>query len=75
MSALGSEGEATGGGQIIVSDTAFKYVRDKYYEGTEIISEEGKKFYLVTKVLAGIRGRADAVLLKQQMKLDRVAKI
>ena len=72
---MGSEGCATGGGQIVISDTAFKYVKDKYVEGKELINEEGKKFYLFTKVKEGVRGRADAVLLKSSIKLDRLAGI
>ena len=59
----------------MVHDSAFKYVKDKYYEGIEIINEEGKKFYRVTKVREGIRGRADAVLLKQAMKLENLVRI
>jgi hypothetical protein len=50
-------------------------VKDKYYRGTEIINDEGKKFYDVTQVIEGIRGRADAVLLKSQIKLDMIASI
>jgi class 3 adenylate cyclase len=44
--ALKSEGEATEGGQIIVSETAYKYVRD-FYQSREIISDKGEKFYHV----------------------------
>lgn len=73
--ALKSEEQATAGGQIIVSETAFKYVKNQYYEGEEIISEENKKFYRVTKVIIGVRGRADAVLLKSQIKVDGMASI
>ena len=62
--ALKSEEQATSGGQIIVSETAFKHVKHQFYEGEEIISDENKKFYRVTKVITGVRGRADAVLLK-----------
>lgn len=36
--ALNSEGEATAGGQIIVSETAYRFVRN-YYEGVEIESD------------------------------------
>ena len=75
LSALGSEGCATGGGQIVISDTAFKYVKDKYVEGKELINEEGKKFYLFTNIKEGIRGRADAVLLKSSIKFDMITSI
>ena len=73
--ALASEENATAGGQIIVSDTAFKHVKAQYYEGTEIISHDGKKFYRVERVKEGVRERADAVLLKSQIKIDRIAGI
>ena len=73
--AFGSEECCTAGGQTVVSESAFKYVKDKYYEGHEIINDEGKKFYKVMKVREGIRGRADAVLLKQAMKLDKLVRI
>jgi hypothetical protein len=48
----------------LVSDSAFKHVKNIYYEGDEIINAEGAKFYLVKRVTEGVRGRADAVLLK-----------
>jgi hypothetical protein len=48
----------------LISDSAFKHVKNIYYEGVEIINEEGKKFYRLTRVVEGVRGRADAVLLK-----------
>ena len=35
MWALGSEGQATGGGQIIVAESAFKHVRE-FFTGTDI---------------------------------------
>ena len=73
--ALASEEQATAGGQIIVSDTAFRYVKNQYYEGTEIISKENKKFYRITNVVLGVRGRADAVLLKSQIKADKMASV
>jgi len=53
-SALKSEEQATAGGQIIVSETAFKYVKSMFYDGIEIISDEKKKFYRITKVREGI---------------------
>lgn len=62
--ALESEEQATEGGQIIVSDTAFKHVKNQYYEGAEIISKTNNKFYRVTKVKESVRGRADAILIK-----------
>ena len=49
--ALASEGECTSGGQIVVSNTAFKYVKNHYYDGVEITNAEtGHKFYRVTEV-------------------------
>ena len=64
VNALSSEEQATAGGQILISESAFKHVKNVYYEGDEIINEEGKKFYRLTRVCEGVRGRADAVLLK-----------
>ena len=58
-----------------MSDTAFKHVKAQYYEGAEIIAEDGRKFYRVERVKEGVRGRADAVLLKSQIKIDRIAGI
>jgi hypothetical protein len=72
--ALKSEEQATEGGQIIVSDTAFRYVKNQYYDGVEI-NDHGKKFYRVLDVIEGVGGRADAVLLKSQIKHDRMATI
>ena len=59
----------------MVSESAFKHVKNIYYEGDEIINEEGKKFYRVTRVQEGVRGRADAVLLKASIKLERISGI
>ena len=58
-----------------MSESAFKHVKNIYYEGDEIINEEGKKFYRVNRVQEGVRGRADAVLLKAQIKLERISGI
>jgi len=35
--------------------------------------ETGHKFYKVTEVIQGVRSRADAVLLKSSIKVDRMA--
>jgi class 3 adenylate cyclase len=69
--ALKSEEQATAGGQILVSETAFRFVRNQYYVGEELVNEEGQKFFRVASVIQGIRGRADAVLLKSQMNLSK----
>jgi hypothetical protein len=53
-----------------VSDSAFKFVRN-FYNGIEITSNEGKKFYRITKVIEGVRGRADAILLKSSIKIEK----
>lgn len=54
--ALKSEGQAVAGGQIIVSETAFRHVPG-LYQAKEIISEPegkhpgGEKFYLIEKLI------------------------
>ena len=60
--ALSSEEHASAGGQIIVSETAFKFVKNIYYEGE--YAEDTTKYYLVKSVKEGVRGRADAILMK-----------
>ena len=69
--ALNSEGEATAGGQIIVSETAYRFVKN-FYEAAEIESDHGRKYYRVSKVKEGVRGRADAILLKSQFKMEQM---
>ena len=39
MWALRSEGQALGGGQIIVAEAAFQYVRE-YFKAKELVDEE-----------------------------------
>ena len=43
--ALKSEGQATSGGQVIVSETCFKHVVGGNYRGEEIIDKEQLKYY------------------------------
>ena len=49
--ALASEGMCTSGGQIVVSETAFKHVKDYFNNAVELTStENGAKFYRVTNL-------------------------
>ncbi len=62
--ALKSEGQATSGGQIIVSETAFKHVRS-LYKAEEILSDKNEKFYLIDKLIGeGIKTRAEALAIR-----------
>jgi len=71
--ALESEGHATEGGQIIVNESAWKHVKNQYYEGE--FTATSNKFYRVTACKVGVKGGADAILMKNSMKLDRIAGI
>jgi predicted amino acid racemase len=81
--ALRSEAQATAGGQILVSETAFKYVR-KLYSATEKISEPdldhhnpgGEKFYQIRDLIGeGIKTRADALVLRSNISNETYIKI
>lgn len=81
--ALRSEAQATSGGQIIVSETAFKYVR-KLYSAVEILSEPdldhhnpgNEKFYQILKLIGeGIKTRADALVLRGNISNETYLKI
>lgn len=62
--ALKSEENASGGGQIIVSQSAWKLV-SSFFTSEQIIDDHsGLPFYRITSLVQGIRTRADAVLLK-----------
>ena len=65
--ALKSEGMATGGGQIIISQTCHDFVSD-FFKFKRLCSEEtGENFYLVdNKFMANrVRILADAIKLRQ----------
>ena len=73
--ALKSEENATAGGQIIVSDTAFKYVR-RFYSSEELINDNGEKFYKVLKLVGeGVKTRADALVLRSNISAETYHKI
>lgn len=73
--ALKSEGEATSGGQIIVSETAFKYVRD-IYEAKEILSKKQEKFFRIIQLIGeGVKTRADALVMRSNITNDTLNKI
>ncbi len=42
----------------------------EYFKSEEIISEHGKHFYRIVGMKQGIRTRADAVLLRNQVQAD-----
>lgn len=71
--ALESEGHATEGGQIIVNESAWRHVKDHYYDGVQ--TKTSKKFYLVTDSKIGVKGGAEAILMKNHMKMDTIAGI
>lgn len=52
--ALGSEGQATGGGQIVVAEPAFKHV-SQFFKAKELVDESGDKFFLVDYKYQGQR--------------------
>lgn len=65
--ALESEGCATAGGQIIVCHSAYKPVEQHYhgeYRKTVRCGDKDYRFYEVTGVIVGVRGAADAILIK-----------
>ena len=73
--ALKSEGEADGGGQILVSETAFKYVEDQY-EADLRKSDKDEKFYLIKKLIGeGVKTRADALVLRSNISSETYNKI
>lgn len=76
--ALKSEGNATGGGQIVVAEAAFQYVRE-YFKAKEIVSEENPnhKFYLVDYKHQGLRVKiqADSMKLRSQFTSEILTRI
>ena len=68
MEALKSEGMATGGGQIIISQACFEFVSD-FFKSKRLRNDETKEnFYLVdNKFMANrVRIQADAIKLRSQ---------
>jgi len=73
--ALKSEENATAGGQIIVSETAFKYVR-RFYSSEELTNDHGEKFYKINKLVGeGVKTRADALVLRSNISAETYHKI
>lgn len=73
--ALKSEENATAGGQIIVSETAFKYVR-RFYSSDELTNDHGEKFYKIIKLVGeGVKTRADALVLRSNISAETYHKI
>lgn len=57
--ALKSEGNASGGGEIIVAEKAFECVKSNY-EAKELGDEKSGKFYLIKRLIGeAIKARAD----------------
>lgn len=48
-------------------------MKNQYYEGE--FTKTSNRFYLVKKVKEGVKGRADAIMLKNNVKLDRFSGI
>ena len=48
-------------------------MKNTYYIGEP--TEPGGKFYRIIDVKEGVRGRADAILMKTQIKLDRITSL
>ena len=74
--ALKSEGMAERGGQTIVSESAFKFVKN-LYRATELIDEtNGEKFYDVTELIGeGVKTRSDALQLRANISNQTYNKI
>ena len=65
--ALGSEGMCECGGQIVVSDQAFKLVKD-YFAATKLTAPDGQAFFRVSKITGqSVKIRADANLLRNEI--------
>ena len=77
MWALNSEGMATGGGQIIVAETAFKHVRSHFQQFEELADENGNRFYKVGMrgALNKIKIQADAMKLRSQISNELLTRI
>ena len=77
MWALGSEGQATGGGQIIVADAAFKHVSSHFKVQEELLDENGNKFYRIgaSGALHKIKIQADAMKLRSQISNELLTRI
>ena len=69
MQALQSEGMATGGGQIIVAEPCFMYVKD-YFAAEMKQDAEGNKFYLVENRSKGNRVKITSESIKMRAKFS-----
>lgn len=73
--ALKSEGMAEAGGQILVSDSAFRFV-NKIYQAEEKANGKGERFYLVkNQKYEGVKTRADALVLRSNISTETYNKI
>ena len=65
--ALASEGMCERGGQIVVSNEAYRHVRE-YFTATELQDNEKQMFYRVSKLSGqSVKIRADANLLRNEI--------
>ena len=76
MLALHSEGMAESGGQIIVAEPCFKYVKE-FFKAKQLADDKGHKFYLIDKSHQGPRVKitADAMKLRQQFSSEVLSRI
>ena len=67
--ALASEGMCTSGGQIVVSQNAYRYVREYFEKAATVLTrEDNVKFYRVTMLTGqSVKIRADANLLRNEI--------
>ena len=76
--ALKSEGCCTSGGQIVVSETAFRFVSDVYTNDKIVATDDGKdeNFHLIKKLIGeGIKTRSDALALRGNISSETYNKI
>ena len=77
IQALRSEGQADGGGQIIVAEACYNHVRE-YFKAKELIDKEkGDRFYLVDykHFVSRVKVQADAMKIRQQFSVEIFASI
>ena len=74
VNALKSESKATSGGQVIVSETCFKYVNEEFYRGTLVRSsdddDDRMKYYKLDLKFRGQRVKVKADVLKMLTQFD-----
>ena len=77
MLALRSEGQASGGGQIIVAEPAFKHV-SQFFRFKELIEEETEdKFFLIDYKYQGqrVKIQADAMKMRSQFSSELLTRV